>query len=61
MVQSSISVDSGDEDTTMAKVAEDSSARVAENNADKDDDDIDIKDEEALVKSNLCPICKVSY
>ena len=44
----------------MAKVAEDSSARVDENNADKDGD-IDIKDEEILVKNNLCPICKVSY
>ena len=45
----------------MAKVAEDASVRVDENNADKDGDDIDIKDEEALVKNNLCPICKVSY
>ena len=45
----------------MANVAEDSSVRVDENNPDKNDDDINIKDEEALVKNNLCPICKVRY
>ena len=45
----------------MAKVAVDSSDRVDENNADKDNDDINIKDEESLVKNNLCPICKVRY